>query len=80
MTGQPEPARDAKPPALWIGALVPPDPGSNTKHLVLVTHRGGGWYDAACMGQSEPCKAGECHHSAGMRFAGHKRMIRQVPR
>jgi len=61
-----------------IMVLVGPDPGRKTKHLVLVTSKGGGWYEAACMGEAKRCREGSCHHSANMVLAGHKRPIRQV--
>ena len=63
-----------------IMVLVGPDPGRKTRHLVLVTHRGGGWYDAACMGEAKRCRTGACLHSADMRIEGHKRTVKQVAR
>lgn len=61
-------------------AIVPPDPGGKTKHLVLITHRGGGWYEAACMGEAKACREGDCSHSRDMVWQGSPRPIRQVAR
>ena len=60
--------------------LVPPDQGRKQAHLVLVTHRGGGWYEAACMGQARACREGTCKHAEKMRWADSVRPIRQVAR
>ena len=57
--------------------VVPPDPGRKSAHLVVLKHRGGGWYDASCMGQARRCKAGECPH---VRMIYGTRRVRPVPR
>lgn len=60
--------------------VLPPDPGRKSSHLAVVKHRGGGWYEAQCMGEGKRCKAGECHHTASLCWASSTRPIRQVPR
>lgn len=60
--------------------IVPPEPGRKSSHLVLISHKGGGWYTAACMGQAKRCRAGECAHARGIRWADSDRLIRQVAR
>jgi len=61
--------------------MLPMEPGRKTRDLALVKHRGGGWYEVACMGEGKRCKAGECKHTANMRWGGPGgRLIRQVPR
>lgn len=63
--------------------VLPPDPGKKSRHLALITHRGGGWYQVECMGQARKCKTGQCKHTAGLGYR-HKsnrvRPIKQVPR
>jgi hypothetical protein len=58
--------------------IVPPDPGRKSSHLVMIEHKGGGWYTARCSGQAKRCKAGECRHAGGVRWAGSKRPIKPV--
>jgi hypothetical protein len=60
--------------------LLPFEPGRKTRHLAVVEHRGGGWYDVRCMGAAKRCAAGECQHTADMRWQHSNRPIRQVPR
>lgn len=60
--------------------LLPMDPGAKTRHLAILSHRGGGWYDVRCMGQGTRCKAGTCKHTAKMRYGSpNGRPVRQMP-
>jgi hypothetical protein len=61
--------------------VIPPEPGSKAKRssLAVVTHRGGGWWQASCMGQTQRCAAGECDHIADLRMASGRR-VRPVAR
>lgn len=59
--------------------ILPPDKGRKTRHLAIVSHYGGGWYQAECMGEAKSCKAGTCKHIAHLGFDGGRR-IRPVPR
>ena len=63
--------------------ILPPDPGRKSKHLAVVLHRGGGWYDAACMGAAKACREGRCKHTASMVVefrSGTRRKVKQVAR
>ena len=60
--------------------LLPMEPGRKTRHLALIRHRGGGWYEVACMGEGKRCRAGECRHTRNMRWEHSPRAIRQVAR
>ena len=60
--------------------LLPMEDGRKHRQVALVRHRGGGWYDVACMGEGKRCKAGECKHTANMRWAESPRPIKQVAR
>jgi hypothetical protein len=60
--------------------ILPADPGRKSKHLAIITHRGGGWYDVVCMGEAKRCSDGACRHTSGMRWDDSARPIRQVPR
>lgn len=48
--------------------VLPPDPGRKSSNLILIKHRGGGWYSAVCFGGSKKCRAGECRHVTGLAF------------
>lgn len=63
--------------------VLPPDPGRKSAHLAVVSHRGGGWYEAACMGAARACVEGRCKHTAGLSFrhrSGTVRSVKQVAR
>lgn len=61
-----------KPAARLI--IIPPDPGRKQSHLAVLTHRGGGWWQAQCMGEAKACKAGTCRHIATLAFRNGRRI------
>jgi hypothetical protein len=68
-----------RPPKIAM-LVVPPEPGRKSSHLVLIEHKGGGWYEARCMGRAKRCAAGECVHLQGIRWSGSNRPIKPRPR
>lgn len=60
--------------------ILPAEPGRKGKHLALIRHRGGGWYEVECMGSGRRCVDGECKHTASMHWQDSARPIRQVAR
>ncbi len=80
MTDQPHLAQSGRRRSRPIIVILPADEGRKGKHLAVLTHRGGGWWEARCMGQAKACVAGTCKHIADMRFDKGGRPIKPVPR
>ena len=59
--------------------VVPPDPGRKNAHLVMILHKGGGWYEAQCTSAAKRCRTGVCEHSRGLTWSDASRPIRQAP-
>jgi hypothetical protein len=64
-TAQKAPHTGRKPKTML--AVLAPEPGRKSSRLALLVHRGGGWWDARCMGEARACAAGECRHIANLR-------------
>jgi hypothetical protein len=59
--------------------LLPLEPGRKHRHIAVLSHRGGGWYEIACMGEGKRCREGRCKHTANAVMENGRR-VRQVAR
>lgn len=59
--------------------VIPADEGRKQNHLAVISHRGGGWWQAACMGQARRCVEGTCKHTANLVHPNGRR-VKQVAR
>jgi hypothetical protein len=70
------PSLRGRPARAKIIPVIVREPGEKNAHIVLLTHRGGGWWQGECMGQAKRCRAGECKHLA-LRVGS--RAVRRMP-
>jgi hypothetical protein len=68
-----------RPTPHFMFVVIPPDKGRKQNHLAVVSHYGGGWWQAACMGEAKACREGSCKHTANL-VLKNRRRVKQVAR